>query len=817
MRLESAVEQMYKGKERLVLLGLTGRTGSGCSTVARILETEKIENLDIRQSKEYDYNNAEERKQRVVYKYMKEVGRWKGFTIIEVSSVILSCALELGEEMFIGYIDELTSEKKEKTINIGDKEKVRKSIRQIGYMFQEAQQYSFKELEIEKLDKEELERFYKFYVNTVKEYKQRFKNVLGSYTCFEIEKDKMRGKQQNQYHLYTYLMQQMGNNVRCSGNPFDENFAEEKYSEFVKRIDCIIKIINKFNEVNHIESTRICIDAIRNPYEAFYFRDKYKAFHLMAISTEDADRKRRLKDLNEEELRNLDNIEYPPKMEKAQQVFYHQNISECLATADIHVYNKDIHNGKYFELTEQLIKYIALMLHPGLITPTNLERCMQLAYNAKFNSGCLSRQVGAVVTREDFSIQSVGWNDVPKGQISCNLRDVHGFCQNKDTESYSKFEIEDERFTEVMDKIDEETRAKTCGRCMAYCFKDIYNGIKGDKNQVYTRALHAEENAFLQISKYGGTQVSNGCLFTTASPCELCAKKAYQLGIRTIYYIDPYPGISQSHILSFGKDSNPQMKLFCGAIGGAYLDFYEPRVPLKDELEMLTGVKINDIINEDADKGSLEYQDIIYNKVIVEMTFAGNRNDIRCRREVHAEIQKDGIKQITKKSIWTGSAYDDTRLNKEKSDADISLIEIGGKGLTYRYNIVFSNEKRRGDKINYEAVTSLKDEKQVMEPYLAHMVTNKTRNLIIRIIVPQNLVDKVSFVEYADLDMKLKIDEETINPISEDEQLLTYEYSVENANVNYTYAIEWEFHKNTKEEEQLLEKDLPGEKVGKKS
>ena len=83
-------------------------------------------------------------------------------------------------------------------------------------------------------------------------------------------------------------------------------------------------------------------------------------------------------------------------------------------------------------------QYVSLILHPGLITPSQLERCMQLAYNTKFNSGCLSRQVGAVVTRADFSIQSVGWNDVPKGQVSCLLRDTEEYCQNKDDESFSK-------------------------------------------------------------------------------------------------------------------------------------------------------------------------------------------------------------------------------------------------------------------------------------------------------------------------------------------------------------------------------------------
>ena len=32
-----------------------------------------------------------------------------------------------------------------------------------------------------------------------------------------------------------------------------------------------------------------------------------------------------------------------------------------------------------------------------------------------------------------------------------------------------------------------------------YCFKDVYNGLKKDRNQVFTRSLHAEENSYLSL------------------------------------------------------------------------------------------------------------------------------------------------------------------------------------------------------------------------------------------------------------------------------------------------------------------------------
>lgn len=114
----------------------------------------------------------------------------------------------------------------------------------------------------------------------------------------------------------------------------------------------------------------------------------------------------------------------------------------------------------------------------------------------------------------------------------------------------------------------------------------------------------------MQISKYGGVKLKDGYLFTTASPCELCAKKAYQIGIKKILYIDLYPGISESHILNNGT-IKPELILFRGAIGRAYTQFYTPIVPYKDELYMLLNMnfkkgnsegKINKEIKEEKEK-----------------------------------------------------------------------------------------------------------------------------------------------------------------------------------------------------------------------
>src|SRR5690606_35634248 len=104
--------------------------------------------------------------------------------------------------------------------------------------------------------------------------------------------------------------------------------------------------------------------------------------------------------------------------------------------------------------------------------------------------------------------------------------------------------------------------------------------------------LHAEENAMLQISKYGGQGLKNGNLFTTASPCELCSKKAFQLGIKKIFYIDPYPGIATKHILKNSKniEDRPALIMFQGAVGRTFHKLFEPFMSYKDELSILTKI-----------------------------------------------------------------------------------------------------------------------------------------------------------------------------------------------------------------------------------
>ncbi len=392
--------------------------------------------------------------------------------------------------------------------------------------------------------------------------------------------------------IFTKLYQESGDNIRSSGVADISEFDADKLFNFPKHLNFLIKLVRKSTAAKGIPC-RIVIDAIRNPYEAFFLKRRYANFYLISVNTSNSKRLNSLQEyrkLSIKEISDLDNKEYPGKISGANK-FVAQNIQACIEIADIHVHNSKASEFNQNDLVSQLAWYLALMMHPGLVMPTSVENCMQIAYTVKQSSGCISRQVGAVITDISYSVKSVGWNSTPQGQTPCLLRSAEDLLSGVNSSDYSEYERNDNVFRKALsDKYFDLIKAgATQKRNIPFCFKTIQNEIEGEKNQVHTRSLHAEENAFLQIAKYGGQELIGGVLFTTASPCELCAKKAYQLGITKIIYIDPYPGIATDHILSIGA-KKPMLELFRGAVGRAFYQLYQPLMPYKDELELLYAI-----------------------------------------------------------------------------------------------------------------------------------------------------------------------------------------------------------------------------------
>lgn len=588
------VENIYDLRQKFMVIGLTGRTGSGCTSVANLLRKDFQTLFPPSPSINHNGVTNDERKYRIEYNYLKTIWEKKAFhfQVIKASDIIFYYVLKAGFDVFIKTLGSNSNNKCQRTDkNENDLNKLkkdleceRKEFNNYGDKVKSIEEYltqkSYENVsKSEGTDWETATDYMRFIQEELPSYREKFLNKVSDIIPINMTKQ----------------FQYWGNNIRRYGNIASQNEEAADPSKLTETINKIIKLIRKISRVKD-EATFILIDSLRNPYEVYYFRERYSAFYLMSINTSENNRRQNLANANyrKDEIEELDKMEYPSKRKDIENSYYSQDIEKCVELSDIHIAHNNEKIERNSDLKQQLIHFISLILHPGLVQPTHEERLMQIAYTAKLNSGCISRQVGAVVTDKNYSVKAVGWNTVAKGQTPCALRTLDDLYQRNDLSAFSEYEKTDEEFRNGVDTFYPQYQKKNDnlkGIPLAFCFKDYYTFVKREKNQVHTRSLHAEENAFLQLAKYGSEGIDGGFLFTTASPCELCAKKAYQLGITKVFYIDIYPGISASHIFHAG-DRNIEMVQFQGAIGRAYEALYTPFFPLKDEIEYLSGIKI---------------------------------------------------------------------------------------------------------------------------------------------------------------------------------------------------------------------------------
>ena len=591
------VKNIYNLRQKFVLIGLTGRTGSGCSTVANLLKSGFAEMLPPVPTENHEGISNDERKYRIEYNYLKSV--WANpndekesiqFQIIKASDIIFFYVLTKGFDSFINSIEACLSQKAEpENIKQERLERLNKKLEDEREDFEKK-----KDKSCEILTYLNEERYREIGETNDERYKEAYNYLLFLLEELPYYRKKVM-EQVKEFSEITKQFQFWGNNIRKYKDIEVKKEEVAEPSELASTINKIIKLMRKVASID-ARGTFIIIDALRNPYEVYYFRERYSAFYLMSITTSEKHRRENLAKANyrADEIDELDGMEYPSKRKDIEPSYSSLDVERCIEISDIHVSHNNEQIEQNYDLKRQIIHFVSLILHPGLVQPTHEERLMQIAYTAKLNSGCISRQVGAVVTDKNYSIKAIGWNTVAKGQTPCSLRCLEDLFELNDLTAFSEFEKSDKKFREEVCKYMMEyknARGMLNGIPLAYCFKDLYTSLKGEKNQVHTRSLHAEENAFLQLAKYGSEGIDGGFLFTTASPCELCAKKAYQLGITKVFYIDIYPGSSASHIFHAGE-RKIELIPFRGAIGRAYEALYTPFFPLKDEIKYLTGVKM---------------------------------------------------------------------------------------------------------------------------------------------------------------------------------------------------------------------------------
>lgn len=264
------------------------------------------------------------------------------------------------------------------------------------------------------------------------------------------------------------------------------------------------------------------IDSIRNPFEIKSFREYCSQFFLIGVFAKSETRWARIKGAytgNEKDFTIDDERD-------SNEDFQHgQRVRDCFAISDLVIINNKNYNpgSRDFDVMESKINdFINLINDPSSRPPSEEESLMAIAYASSLRSSCLKRRVGAVIVDNRGVIVSSGFNEVPLGEDPC--KPAHGNCYR---------DIKKNELKQKLDKIlpDPEMNSE---------IKQLV--FKEQKMLERCRALHAEENAILNIARFGSqVNLKEATLYTTTYPCNLCANKITQVGIGTIVYLEPYP------------------------------------------------------------------------------------------------------------------------------------------------------------------------------------------------------------------------------------------------------------------------------------
>lgn len=296
--------------------------------------------------------------------------------------------------------------------------------------------------------------------------------------------------------------------------------------------------------------TAIIVDSLKRPEEIAQLRLIYPSgFVSIGIH---ADEQRRTKHLVHDEGMSADNAEDLIERDKDESAVEHgQRVNDTFHLADFFVQITDDRD----QLRCDIRRIVELWFGNPFITPTFDEHAMFLAFSAALRSADLSRQVGAVVTR-DSQILSTGANDCPKagGGLYWPVRDSASscICDHPLGRDYTRPEGDSNRDQQVRLIDDIIARANRAGlQFDRDLFFKVLDGSNIKDLTEYGRVVHAEMEALLACARNGQSTVG-ATLYCTTFPCHNCAKHIVAAGVKRVVFVEPY---SKSKAEEFHNDS----------------------------------------------------------------------------------------------------------------------------------------------------------------------------------------------------------------------------------------------------------------------
>jgi deoxycytidylate deaminase len=322
------------------------------------------------------------------------------------------------------------------------------------------------------------------------------------------------------------------------------------------------------------------ISSIKHPDEVAALRMIYpEAFYLIGVQE---DRARRRRYLIEDKRVPENRVEALLDRDENEAAKYGQHVTDAFHLSDFFVRL----DGSEDRLRNTLWRIVGLLFGDAFLTPTFDEFAMFMAFAASLRSADLSRQVGAVIAKDD-QVLATGANDCPRygGGLYWPLTDpASGECRDvpegrdhvrdggQDSNVVERLKIVSdivksaEGLLGSPEKLEALPRALRDGPLKGVPAEDldlVINGVMGavkealgDRSKLedfekavragkvrdlteYGRVVHAEMEALLSCGRASVSAVG-ATVYTTTFPCHNCAKHVIAAGVRRVVFIEPY-------------------------------------------------------------------------------------------------------------------------------------------------------------------------------------------------------------------------------------------------------------------------------------
>ncbi len=315
--------------------------------------------------------------------------------------------------------------------------------------------------------------------------------------------------------------------------------------------------IREFRKKSTATKRAFILRSLKHPDEVQSLRNIYgPAFVLFSMSSSRTARVKHLANKICKTSQRFDSTEFN---EAAERLIYRdqleqneplgQKVSKVFHLADFFI---DVDHG----MEAAVKRLVELFLGNVFITPTRSEQGMFMAHASAWRSSSLQRQVGAVIASKEGSIIAIGTNEVPKpggglyweGDQPDSRDFQHGGEINDDMKNRMFVEVVQRLLKSGMchlknsDGSDHALSGELDPQKVAEWLLDNrhVDGTRIMSVIEFGRCVHAEMAALMDAARRG-VAVDDSILFSTTFPCHECARHIVAAGIRTVYFVEPYP------------------------------------------------------------------------------------------------------------------------------------------------------------------------------------------------------------------------------------------------------------------------------------